>query len=346
MSEITRCNHFVPQFYLRQWSEDGNRIWSYRLLVSHENVPEWSHVAIKSIGARMGLYTEVVDGKEADEFEQWVKSTFEDPAAEVLRDLSGGGALGAEEWERLAMFYAAQDVRTPSNLIASLEKWNKELPELLDKTVKESVRNIESAARRGERLEVEPNRDPMTRSFRVVVDDQAPTPPGKVQIRAEVTPGRTLWLGSLRRLLTGVAETLKSHHWSIVEAAQGHEWPTSDHPALRLNYNDPEDYTLEGGWGFPGSDLLMPLTPRYLLFTQVGKKFPRDLQFSSTQTRELQRLLCEKAHREIYSTRPKSRITWFRPRIVNPEMVKHEEGEWNEWHEKQSAIERESELGS
>ena len=39
--EITHDNHYVPQFYLRNWSTDGLRVFTYRLLASHPNVPLW-----------------------------------------------------------------------------------------------------------------------------------------------------------------------------------------------------------------------------------------------------------------------------------------------------------------
>ena len=44
------------------------------------------------------------------------------------------------------------------------------------------------------------------------------------------------------------------------------------HPVLRLNYYKPGQYDFRGGWGNPGSEVLMPLSPRHLLYVQVGKK--------------------------------------------------------------------------
>ena len=44
---ITRDSQYIPQATLRRWSEDGNRVWAYRLLVSHPNVLEWEPRSIK-----------------------------------------------------------------------------------------------------------------------------------------------------------------------------------------------------------------------------------------------------------------------------------------------------------
>ena len=56
--------------------------------------------------------------------------------------------------------------------------------------------------------------------------------------------------------------------------ADGWEWFTCDHPVMRLNYNGPDDFTLQGGWDYKGTDLVMPLSPRHLLMTQVGHSRP------------------------------------------------------------------------
>src|SRR5207245_1244159 len=85
-------------------------------------------------------------------------------------------------------------------------------------------------------------------------------------VRAEVTVGRDLWIASLRHLLTGAANILCGHNWSIVSPDGEEQWITSDHPVLRLNYNTAENYDFGGGWGNPGSEIIMPLSPRYLLY--------------------------------------------------------------------------------
>lgn len=340
MSEITHRNHFVPQFYMQQWTDEHGKLWSYRTLVAHENVPMWSHIPTRTVAARMDLYAEVVDGAELDEFEHWVKAEFEDPATEVLAKVRQGGSLEAKDWERLAMFFASQDVRTPTSLIESLQRWNREFPDLLNKTIRESVERLEEAKRHGVQIAAPPDSHPMARPFRVVIDREAEAPPGMVQIRAEVTPGRSLWLGSMRHLLTGVAETLMTYRWSLVEPSTGLEWLTSDHPTMRLNYNSAQDYSFGGGWGFSGTDLLMPLSPKHLLFTQVAKVHPRCFRFTPEQTRELQRLLCARAHREIFARTPEDYVPPFRLRVVDAAMVRYEEEEWARWHRQQGELER------
>jgi hypothetical protein len=57
MSEISRESHYVPQATLRRWSEDGVNVHAYRLLVSHQNVPEWQPHALRGLTKQRDLYT-------------------------------------------------------------------------------------------------------------------------------------------------------------------------------------------------------------------------------------------------------------------------------------------------
>jgi hypothetical protein len=38
---IKERNHFVPQYYLKKWSNDNHTIWIYRTLVSNSKVKYW-----------------------------------------------------------------------------------------------------------------------------------------------------------------------------------------------------------------------------------------------------------------------------------------------------------------
>jgi hypothetical protein len=332
----------VAQFYLRKWSDDGTRIHAYRLLVSHENVPAWNRVAIKNLGMWPDLYTQLVGGAEVDEFEGWLKVQFEDPVVPVYDKLEAGDELDSQDFARLAMFYAAQDVRTPASLLESLRRWNREIPEMLESVLKDAVAEMSRPASERRRPADNKTTDELSKTLRVRVDREAPAPPGMVQLRAEVTPGRSMWLGGIKHILNGVAERLLTHRWSIVEPHPGWEWITCDHPAMRLNYNGPTDYTFTGGWGNPGTDLILPLSPRHLLFTQVGRTNLPRLRFSLEKTIEIQRLVCERAHREIYARQPVKRVPWFRPRHVDAKMAEEELAQRATWHQEQAAVEIES----
>lgn len=343
MPQRTRHNHFVAQSLLQPWSEDGNRVWAYRILVSNDAVPQWTIRSIRGSAFQQHLYTELSDGEEVDDFERWLETEYETPAqvaiARVLRD----DALTPGDWERLALLLAAQDVRTPTNFLETMQLWDKEMPELLSTTLKESVQRLERASADSSSVPLAP---PETGFFKGVFQIKVIPPEGpdadEGKIHAEVVLGRRFWLESQRHLLTNTSKVLRNHKWSIAEPAAGNTWFTSDHPVVRLNYYDIGKYDLKGGWGNPGSELMMPLSPRHLLFTQVGREAADRLTFAPEQTREIQRILAERAHRWIFAREPTARVAWFRPRHVDAAAFKAEEEEWRNWHRKQNAADQPS----
>jgi hypothetical protein len=144
----------------------------------------------------------------------------------------------------------------------------------------------------------------------------------------------------MRHVLTNGATVLPTHRWSIVKPADGHEWITSDHPAMRLNFNKPDDYNFLGGWNQQRADIIMPLSPRHLLWTEVGAKSPSRLVFSTQQTELIQRFLAERAHRWIFAHSRLDSVRMTRPRVVDLDAFRAEQQMWSGWHEGQ----REAEL--
>ena len=84
MKQITHDNHFVPQFYLKQWSDDDLHIWAYRLLVSNINVPKWNYRSIDRVACLRDLYTLHENGEDIDDFEKWLEADFENPVSNSL----------------------------------------------------------------------------------------------------------------------------------------------------------------------------------------------------------------------------------------------------------------------
>jgi len=341
MDQITHDNHFVPQFYLKQWSDDGLRIWAYQILVSHEEVPEWSHRSISRVAYQRDLYTTHDNGEDIDDFEKWLEADFENPAQESIRKVLKDNPLSLRDWERLAMFLGAQDGRTPSNYLESTERWEKTLSKLLKSTLEESVR----------KLEQKENLDGINKSsefenplFEKVLDIQtvsgSESDSGQGYVRAEITAGRRLWLQSQRLRLTKTVDVLKNHKWSIVHPARGFQWFTSDHPVVKLNHYSKGSYDLKGGWGNKGANIFMPISPRHLLFTEIGGDHPDRFTLSSDQTREFQSFIAEGALRWIFAHEQLKIIKKLRPRYVNLEAFSQEADQWKNWDEHQTEAER------
>jgi len=335
MPNIARDSHYVPQATLRRWSEDGQHVQAYRILVSHSEVPEWTLRSIRGLAYQRDLYTTFAGGQELDEFERWIAKEYEEPGFDAVNKLVARHRLTPSDWISLARFVAAQDVRTPLNFIESMQRWDQQIPAILENTIRESVRKLQEAKNQGVRLE--PPKDPNAFSelFRVQIEPPVDPNSEEALIRADVSAGRRLWIATMRHLLTGAAQVLCQHRWSVVEPHHNEEWPLTDHPVIRLNYYQPGQYDFRGGWGYPGSEIMMPLSPRHLLYVQVGKKAPNRLAFSREQTQLVQRLIVERAHRWIFARQPIQGVAEIRPRVIDATIVKAEEEAWKSWPEEQ-----------
>ena len=341
MNQVTHDNHYVPKVYLKQWSDDSLHVWAYRLLVSNENVPEWQHRSMDKTAFLRDLYTEIENGEEIDEFEKWLEFEFENPVQKSIRKVLKDNPLSSRDWELLASFLGAQDMRTPQSYLESTERWERTLPDLMQKTLDNSVRKLEDEEFR-KSIEVSSNDESSLFNgvLEINVVKSSETENGQGYIQAEITTGRKLWLQSQRLVLTETIKALKEHKWCIVRPARGFQWFTSDNPVVKLNDYGNGSYDLKGGWGRKGGNIFMPLSPRHLLFTQIGYDLPDRLTLTSEQTNQFQRLIAEGAFRWLFAREPLSFIGKIRPRHVDPEAFKDEEEQWGNWHEIQKQAEK------
>ncbi|MCC6192463.1 MAG: DUF4238 domain-containing protein [Anaerolineales bacterium] len=342
--QLTRDNHFVPQSYLRRWSEDGQHIWCYSLLVSHANVPEWQRRSIRGVAFQRNLYTSSAAGQEVDEFEHWIEAEYETPAQQALERAGSGQALTGSDWEPLLLYVAAQDLRTPLNYIESVSRWHDQLPRVLQRTIEKAVRKLQADKRAGRKQKVKKasGKQPFADVLKMQIDPHARPETKEGEIRVSLVAGRHLWLESQKHLLNRTAKVLLSHKWSIIEAPSDAEWFTSDHPVVRVNYYGNGKYDLKGGWGNKGGNIIMPLSPKYLLFTQIGDKFPRRLQLEDSQASEIRMFIAERAHRMIFAHEAGPEVTQLRPRHVDPASYQGEQRAWFDWHGDQSRAENDA----
>ena len=125
---LTRDNHFVPQFYLKNFATASGEVREYRTLVSHSSVPVWKPVNVAGTGYEKNLYTRILRGEETDDIEQWLNREFESPAKEPFQKVLADEELTRGDWEILVRFLASQIVRTPAFLIKNLPIWNQMAP--------------------------------------------------------------------------------------------------------------------------------------------------------------------------------------------------------------------------
>jgi hypothetical protein len=339
MTVLKRDNHYVPRSYLKRWAGQDGKLSSYRVLVSHANVPLWKRVSPGSIAYHEHLYTRIAAAGESDDLERWLDAEFEAPAEEAIEKVVTQRALTRSDWRRLARFFAAQDVRTPARLAENLARWSASLPQVIRDSLSESIANLEGAH---ERQRYAPHHLPVLPGpvpFRVTIEKNENSAGGR--LTAETVVGRALWVWSIRYLLTYSIRVLYNHRWTILSPPRGSQWLTSDDPVLKLNFNTLNDYSFGGGWANSGTDLLLPLGPKHLLFTQVGRPVPpRGTVMDSAKADLVRRFTVEHAHRHIFAAEADPSVPLVRPRHINAAVLKDEADQWRRWHDDQSAAER------
>ncbi len=338
-TDFRRNNHYVPCEYLKHWQSSAGRVWIYRLLVPHKEVPLWNEKSIRGIAYHTHLYTRFAVGGQTDEIERWFDREYETPAADVLQKVISNARFTPSDWRVLIRFLAAQDVRTPARLVENLQRWSKTMQGLLQNTLEDAVRKFESMKARGEKP---PSiKSPLTEYFPLRIKTETVANQELGTIKAETIVGRGMWLFGIKHLLTKTVDVLYKHRWTILSPPKGMIWVTTDDPVVRLNYRGPENYDFGGGWGSEGTEIFMPLSPTHLLYAQVGGRPPmRGTQVSLDQGEILRRCIAKHAHRFIFATQPDPQVPTLRPRMVSADLLRDERIQWAKWHEDQSAAEK------
>lgn len=326
---IKRHNHFVPQMYLRNWSQ-GKTINTYSLLVPHLNVPLWKNNSIEYSASIDNLYVRNDQGRELDDFEEEYMKYYETPAKEPLIKACQNQRLTREEWHNLIDFIAAQIVRTPAFYFKIQELMVKVLPEVmgeigreLDQLTSEQIKSPSNIAMQEKSLL------PYMINFVGRADDNH-----HELAEISVLAGKSIWLFAMKHLLSRTSLILHQHKWSIITAADGVFWPTSDDPVICLNKYINGGYDFNGGWGKIGCEIIMPICPTKAIYTQVGIKHPSRIDLNYKQSMIIKKLIVEHAFMYVYSYVQDRDIQSFRPRTVDLDEYTRIKSEFEEWYKK------------
>lgn len=325
---IKRHNHYVPEMYLDNWAQN-KRIYTYQLLTSHENVPVWKSSAVKNTASIDNLYVRQSNGKEADDFEDFFMQNYETPAKDPLIKACTNQRMSTDDWWKLIEFVASQIVRTPSHYFKMHGIFKDAMPAILDtlssklNTVPiDEIKNHPKSVQKEELIPLS------VRNTGVKPDD------GHTIIEIQTINGKSLWLRSIKHLLSEGSSILHKHKWSIITVAEGVKWPTSDDPVICLKHTGPGKYDFEGKWGQSGTELIMPISPTKALYTQVGSKQPPRIALDHDQSILIKRIIVEHAFMFVYASEEDDDIPKIRQRIVDLNEYERVENEYKEWYDK------------
>jgi len=336
---MKRNNHFVSQFYLKNWADDEGKIWCYRTLVAHENVPNLKRQSIGGIGFHRNLYIRLLAGDESDDMETMFDTKFESPAQQALQKLISNERRLHRDWKKIIRFLAMQDVRTPKRLLEHLQRGGDEMSELIQGVLNDVKGKLESGQIPVERTEFSANANSMNLPMRIV--KKASDDADYIQLGVETVVGRGSWLYGIEHLLKYTIHHLYGHNWQVLHPADGYVWPVSDTPVIKLNYYDTNKYDFKGGWANKGSEIIMPVGPQHLIYTQIGNnKSLRPNKLDADMTEQFIKLIFESAHRMVFMSREEPSYLKYRPRVVSQQKLQDEQMEWKLFHERQVEAER------
>jgi hypothetical protein len=213
-------------------------------------------------------------------------------------------------------------------------------PQILDQTLRDVEDRLREAKKRGQKI-TNDDPSPHTEYFPMRVERKDLPEDKKVQFTTRVVVGRGLWFYSMKHLLTSTLRVLPQHNWAILEAPSGLPWFTSDDPVVCLNFRSETDYDFDGGWNRDRGNILFPLSPRHLMFTEIGGNSYRRRVPSRYHARLFRKIMARHAHRRIYSSTRDEKIPQLKPRTVDAEAFRTERALWEAYYEDQSAAERE-----
>lgn len=324
---ITHKNHYIPQFYLKNWSLDGKTIQTYSILVSNAKVPYWTRQQIRSTAVWNDFYTRIEGDKEVDDFEHWFDKEFESPTKPVFDRLLNHQKVSHEDMILLSRFIFAQYLRTPTAYLKLTEQSKELIPDAFEILVEKLNQKPEDIQKEYSALQFRNTDSDHLFPMKVTTNKER----GGVEIKTVI--GRGSYLYNLKRFLTHTIKVAESLNWQVIHASEDISFPTSDDPVICLNYRSENDYDFKGGWGRKNCNILMPLSPRLILFTQVGDKGPCcDLDYSPRYSRLFRQMIIQHAHRYIYADRPQKGMLALNARVVNPKWYEEEKQGIVRWH--------------
>lgn len=269
-------------------------------------------------------------------FEAWLSRNVETVAAPSVARAVGDKRLSPNDWRNLALLYAALSLRTERGYLETMKVLGDS-----EGTIRESVQRTTQRLLSQGCCPLSPDdsaaaatgifaQHPIRVRF-IEGEDGA-----QDQIEAEILVGRHYWHEEMKRLLTDSLPIrhLYSLRWSVLRPAPGFRWIVGDQPAVRIGFSPPMMIDHRVGWGTLGAELMLPLSPQHLLYSQVGFRPPRrGSQLNREATEIVTRALAQGSNQEVFANTSDVPIERFRKRIVDHaafEEVKKARKRWAE----------------
>lgn len=329
---LSRNNHYLSQMYIQAWADENNRVELYELLVPNDNVPQWQLKSIKSVGSFDSFFVRLKSGEEIDDIEKWFNEKYETPAKAALSHAINGERITVGEWHCLIDFLACHIVRSPAFIIEKLcnvemykDSFQKAMYEMAEKF---SKMQKEDFIKERKFFELTHNGKYNDELFPLKLTNLGSFDDDNALIKVETIVGKQLCLWVIKYLLENTAKILHKYKWSIITVDENVVLPTSDNPVVILNYYDENNYNFAGGWGSQNTNIIFPISPQKILFTEIGVKSAPRINLNYQMSLLLKKIIVEHSYRKIISNFKDEEVIKMKPRIVSETEFKIEKQMW------------------
>lgn len=296
-------HHYVPQFYLKNFADESERVWVYDRATKEYRHQKTDQVAV------IGHYyrIEKKDGTLSAEIERYLADEVEGPAATAMSKLERGEGITERERSDIAVFVALQMTRVPDfekRVMEMQEKKYRKINKMLFPTLEETKRKIEESM------------DELKTMGATDVDAQQ-----MYEFIHKDEYGIEIPRQNNIRMMLEMASRAAPHFlhmdWLLMRAAKGGAFITSDNPFTII---PPQDHAANSFLGVglltPGAKKGIPISPRATLFMlDPGVRYgentaPRDKLriFNSYFTQTSDRFIFARDEAHLRSVVERSRV--------------------------------------
>lgn len=271
--KFTKKQHYVPQFYLKNFSHDGERLYIY-----DKKEGQIRYQTTINIAHENNFYTFNTKSGEKRNLEKLFNS-FEGNANEAIKLAQNEMLITESDKEAIALFVAFQDMRTPANK-SKLEEMHTQVGEKVSRmAIKMTpIEKLKIDFKKKIKLELSNEETEDMKDFA--------TNPKRSRIRFEYPNG--WWLKTMLEMAMATVPAFMTMDWHFLYTDRKFAFITNDNPLMVV---PPKNFDRFWGIGLltPGVKRIIPLTSNLCLmmgemsanpkieFKKVGKEFFREV---------------------------------------------------------------------
>lgn len=288
-TNLPKKQHYIPQFYLKHFSQDKNKLWMYDKQSNNAKNIKW--LTTKSIAFENNFYTYESIEKTNETLEDMF-CQMEALAANVIDKITNGVEINQQEKADISVFYGFLWLRTPQ----SKKKLNAMTTNLYEQVSRKSIlmtpnKNIKDFfASKGMKMTDEE------------VDEMKDFASDEKRSRFELNIPQNYWIKQMLHLGMDVTPVFQMCNWELCVAEKPYAFITSDCPFMLIPSKPIHPFY---GLGLltPGAKKIIPLTSKICLVMHEPEEKPTIIyrKVNKDFYKMINKFIYNKAERFVFS---------------------------------------------